>query len=178
MSWVFQPLLPAGAQQQAGAESSDATMLSEAVATAQAIGEALSEAAASSSGIATAIAIAESLVDAAMLATGAATAQAIGDGGLTEEEQEIINTIIAAGGAMNLYPDLLKLKKKKKKEQEVRQAEAAIRAQAQAEADFRILLEAVRIRDDAGRLSAVKRKRAAMMADLENAALIRQARAA
>ena len=95
-----------------------------------------------------------------------------------DEASPTLSSIGAAGGAMRLHPDLLGLKKKKKKEQAVREAEAAARASAQAESDFRILLEAVRIRDNAERLTAVKRKRAAMMADLENAALIRQSRAA
>jgi hypothetical protein len=118
-------------------------------------------------------------VDAEMFSAGSAAVQAVGDGGLPDELPQGLDDIIAAaGGAMRLHPDLLGLKKKKKKEQAAREAEAAARASAQAESDFRILLEAVRIRDNAERLTAVKRKRAAMMADLENAALIRQSRAA
>lgn len=137
MSWLYQPLLPGAAQQQAA-------VVSEAVAN----------------------------------ASGSATAEMVGAGGLTEDAQDIINAVIAGGGAMHLHPDLLGLKKKKKKEQAQREAEAAAHAEAQAEADFHILLEAVRIRDNAERLMAVKRKRVAMMNDLENAALIRQSKAA
>lgn len=119
------------------------------------------------------------IADAEMLSEGAAIVQAVGAGGLPDEaQQDLSNPLPAMGGAMRLHPDLPGLRKKKKKERVAREAEVVARAESQAEADFHILLESVRIRDNADRLTAVKRKRVAMMADLENAALIRQSRAA
>lgn len=159
MSWLYSPLLPGAAQQEAGA------------------GATIVEAAASAAGVATALFDAAAIAGSAAEAAGAGDAQAVGafDGDVPEEAQPDPVGDVIGGGAGALHPDLLGPKKKRKPRliRMGEQGESSQDAEAQAEADFRTLWQAVKIRNDAGRLRAAIDKRNAILADLEKAAGIR-----
>lgn len=114
--------------------------------------------------------------DAVALMTGASELLAIAaSSGIQPAEEQPVD--LSGGGAGALHPDLM-APKKKRKPRVIRLGEtegSQLSAEAQAEADFRILWESVRIRDNPRRLEAVVQKRAAMLADLDQATLIRKA---
>lgn len=159
MSWLYSPLLPGAAQQEAGA------------------GATIVEAAASAAGVATSLFDAAAIAGSAALAAGAGDAQAVGafDGDVPEEAQPEPADSIPGGGGTFGHPDLIGAKKKRKPRliRMGEQGESSQDADAQAESDFRLLWEAVKIRNDAGRLRAAIEKRNAILADLERAAGIR-----
>jgi hypothetical protein len=159
MSWLYSPLLPGAAQQEAGA------------------GATIVEAAFSAAGAATALFAAAAIASSVAFAAGAGEAQAIGafDGQAPEEAQPEPADSIPGGGGTFGHPDLIGAKKKRKPRliRMGEQGESSQDADAQAESDFRLLWEAVKIRNDAGRMRAAIEKRNAILADLEKAAGIR-----
>jgi hypothetical protein len=126
-------------------------------------------------GVGVAEAEAASLASSAAMAEGAGVADGVGATGDEPVEEPSQPEQDLGGGAGALHPDLA-APKKRRKPRIIRQGEADGQSVAdQAESDFRTLWEAVRIRDNPKRLEAVAKKRAAMMADLERATLIRKA---
>lgn len=127
-----------------------------------------------SAGVGSADGAAASLAASVAIADGAGTAEGVGATGEEPAEEPDQPEQVLSGGAGAMHPDLVG-QKKKRKPRIIRQGEADGSAVDQAESDFRTLWEAVRIRDNPKRLEAVARKRAAMLADLERATLIRKA---
>lgn len=151
MTFFFDPLLPDSANSSGGAEFADAVFSAAGLGTAQAEGAAIA--------------------DAVFFVAGLGTAQAVGAGGLPDEEvvAEALRSASAGGGSSSLY--ISDVRKKKKPAPIVN-----TQADVQAESDFRILWEAVKIRQNPDRIRAAIAKRAAILADLENATLIRDKR--
>jgi hypothetical protein len=133
---------------------------------------------ASTAGTGTVTAQAASIASAALSAQGMGAVQAVGAGGLPEPEaeEEPVGQVIGGGAGALLHPDLAAPKKKRKPRLIRLGEDAGLSAEGRADADLHTLLEAVRIRDNPRRLEAVIQKRAAMLADLEQATLIRKAR--
>lgn len=130
---------------------------------------------ASAVGAATVEATAASIASAAGFAAGAGEALATAESPGAEEETPTAPSLDDSGGGGLLHPDLAAARRKRKP-RVIRMGEAEGQgAEAQAEADFRTLWEAVKIRDNPGRLNAVAKKRAALLADLDKATLIRKA---
>lgn len=150
MSWLYSPLLPGAAQQEADAGGAE-----------DAAGFAAGAGASAASGAA--IASAAFSINAASLAAAVADddgpAEPAGDASIAQASQ---------GGGAYIHPDLLIPRKKKRKPRVIDKV-----ASHDAESDFRTLWEAVKIHNDPRRLNAAMRKRAAILADLEKSTLIR-----
>lgn len=136
-----------------------ATAIAAVVAASIALGQGVGEATAASAVVASV----------AALAQASATATASSEDAVVEEPAaEEAQTVTANGGGAYVHPDLLRPAKKKRKPRVLNEGAAF-----DAENDFRTLWEAVKIRNDPRRLDAAMRKRAAILADLEKATLVR-----
>jgi len=152
-----------------GASIASSVANAQGVASAEAEGagdQSFADAAMAAAGAATATAVGASIAEADAAAQGVAEALAISDAP-QEEVEEVVEQPQAGGAGAYIHPDLLTRKKKK------RQPQVITLNASDPENDFRILWEAVKIRNDSARMQAAMAKRAAVLADLEKAAMVR-----